>query len=48
MAQHVLSGSGESHGYCAMRGVCGTKGWLGQQLPCPYDGPAAEVRMGQL
>ncbi|KAH7887967.1 patched family-domain-containing protein [Phlebopus sp. FC_14] len=25
-----------------MRGTCGTKGWFGQQLPCPYDGPAVE------
>ncbi|KIJ70333.1 hypothetical protein HYDPIDRAFT_77663 [Hydnomerulius pinastri MD-312] len=29
-------------GQCAMRGSCGTKGWFGQQLPCPYDGPAVE------
>ncbi|KAH7916135.1 patched family-domain-containing protein [Hygrophoropsis aurantiaca] len=27
---------------CAMRGSCGTKGWFGQQLPCPYDGPPIE------
>ncbi|KAG1874677.1 patched family-domain-containing protein [Suillus subalutaceus] len=27
---------------CAMRGSCGTKGWFGQQLPCPYDGPPVE------
>ncbi|KAF8591421.1 multidrug efflux transporter AcrB transmembrane domain-containing protein [Ramaria rubella] len=25
-----------------MRGACGTKGWFGQPLPCPYDGPAVE------
>lgn len=30
-------------GGCAMRGSCGRKGWLGQQLPCPYDGPPEEV-----
>ncbi|KAF9246999.1 patched family-domain-containing protein [Melanogaster broomeanus] len=29
-------------GQCAMRGSCGTKGWFGQELPCPYDGPAVE------
>ncbi|KAG2370048.1 patched family-domain-containing protein [Suillus spraguei] len=29
-------------GQCAMRGSCGTKGWFGQQLPCPYDGPPVE------
>jgi len=28
---------------CAMRGSCGSKGWFGQQLPCPYDGPPVEV-----
>ncbi|KAI9574905.1 patched family-domain-containing protein [Boletus coccyginus] len=27
---------------CAMRGSCGSKGWFGQQLPCPYDGPPVE------
>lgn len=31
-------------GQCAMRGSCGTKNWFGQSLPCPYDGPAIEVR----
>lgn len=29
-------------GQCAMRDSCGTKGWFGQQLPCPYDGPPVE------
>ncbi|KAF9221917.1 multidrug efflux transporter AcrB transmembrane domain-containing protein [Gyrodon lividus] len=29
-------------GQCAMRGSCGSKGWFGQQLPCPYDGPAVK------
>ncbi|KAG9317253.1 patched family-domain-containing protein [Chiua virens] len=29
-------------GQCAMRGSCGSKGWFGQQLPCPYDGPPIE------
>ncbi|KAG2152925.1 patched family-domain-containing protein [Suillus clintonianus] len=29
-------------GQCAMRGSCGKKGWFGQQLPCPYDGPPVE------
>ncbi|KAL4081933.1 patched family-domain-containing protein [Scleroderma yunnanense] len=29
-------------GRCAMRGSCGTKGWFGQQLPCPYDGPPVQ------
>jgi hypothetical protein len=43
MVKQAMSGSADSHGHCAMRGVCGTKGWFGQQLPCPYDGPAVEV-----
>lgn len=30
-------------GQCAMQGSCGRKGWLGQPLPCPYDGPPAKV-----
>ncbi|EGO01710.1 hypothetical protein SERLA73DRAFT_85531 [Serpula lacrymans var. lacrymans S7.3] len=25
-----------------MRGSCGTKGWFGKPLPCPYDGPPPE------
>ncbi|KDQ64657.1 hypothetical protein JAAARDRAFT_118766 [Jaapia argillacea MUCL 33604] len=25
-----------------MRGSCGTKGWFGKPLPCPYDGAAEE------
>ncbi|KAF8341334.1 uncharacterized protein EI90DRAFT_3143703 [Cantharellus anzutake] len=29
-----------SSGKCAMRGTCGSVGWGGQLLPCPYDGPA--------
>ncbi|KAF8450766.1 multidrug efflux transporter AcrB transmembrane domain-containing protein [Boletus edulis BED1] len=29
-------------GGCAMRGTCGSKGWFGQHLPCPYDGPPVE------
>ncbi|KAI6034058.1 patched family-domain-containing protein [Pisolithus microcarpus] len=33
---------GEALGQCAMRGSCGSKGWFGQQLPCPYDGPPLE------
>lgn len=33
---------GEVLGQCAMRGSCGSKGWFGQQLPCPYDGPPLE------
>lgn len=28
---------------CAIRGHCGSKAPFGQQLPCPYDGPAQEV-----
>ncbi len=31
-------------GHCAMRDTCGTKGWFGDALPCPYSGPAVEVR----
>lgn len=34
---------GEALGQCAMRGSCGSKGWFGQQLPCPYDGPPLEL-----
>ncbi|KDQ20707.1 hypothetical protein BOTBODRAFT_26724 [Botryobasidium botryosum FD-172 SS1] len=29
-------------GHCALRGTCGKKGMFGQELPCPYDGPAVE------
>ena len=32
-------------GVCAMRGSCGTKGWFGASLPCPYDGPPEDVRV---
>lgn len=38
-----MSNDSASQGQCSMRGACGTKGWLGQPLPCPYDGPAVEV-----
>ncbi|CCL99443.1 uncharacterized protein FIBRA_01461 [Fibroporia radiculosa] len=42
-----LSGSVETYGgregYCSMRGSCGSKGWFGKPLPCPYDGPASDV-----
>ncbi|EIN10276.1 multidrug efflux transporter AcrB transmembrane domain-containing protein [Punctularia strigosozonata HHB-11173 SS5] len=31
-----------SVGQCAMRGSCGSKGWFGKPLPCPYDGPPSE------
>ncbi len=27
-----------------MRGSCGSKGLFGKPLPCPFDGPAYEVR----
>ncbi|KII95801.1 hypothetical protein PLICRDRAFT_96092 [Plicaturopsis crispa FD-325 SS-3] len=29
-------------GQCAMRGSCGSKGWFGKALPCPYDGPPVQ------
>ncbi|KAG1753799.1 patched family-domain-containing protein [Suillus paluster] len=38
----MSGGVGDSDEQCAMRGSCGTKGWFGQQLPCPYDGPPVE------
>ncbi|KAG0705425.1 patched family-domain-containing protein [Suillus ampliporus] len=38
----MSEGEGHSAGQCAMRGSCGTKGWFGQQLPCPYNGPPVE------
>ncbi|EIM88474.1 multidrug efflux transporter AcrB transmembrane domain-containing protein [Stereum hirsutum FP-91666 SS1] len=28
-----------AEGRCAMKGSCGSKGWFGKPLPCPYDGP---------
>ncbi|KAG6331807.1 hypothetical protein ID866_7283 [Astraeus odoratus] len=34
-------------GQCSMRGSCGAKGWFGQQLPCPYDGPPIEPESNQ-
>ncbi|EPQ59387.1 multidrug efflux transporter AcrB transmembrane domain-containing protein [Gloeophyllum trabeum ATCC 11539] len=37
--QDVMASSVE-FGTCAMRGSCGTKGWFGKPLPCPYDGSA--------
>ncbi|KZT19295.1 multidrug efflux transporter AcrB transmembrane domain-containing protein [Neolentinus lepideus HHB14362 ss-1] len=38
--QYVVTTAGS--GRCAMRGSCGTKGWFGKPLPCPYDGPALD------
>ncbi|THH20160.1 hypothetical protein EW146_g1160 [Bondarzewia mesenterica] len=29
-------------GRCAMRGSCGSKGWFGKPLPCPFDGSPVE------
>lgn len=34
---------GDGAGQCAMRGSCGKKGWMGKELPCPYNGPPSEV-----
>lgn len=42
MASNQIPFSGE--GRCALRGSCGTKGWFGKPLPCPYDGPPVDVR----
>ncbi|KAF9783025.1 patched family-domain-containing protein [Thelephora terrestris] len=33
-------------GVCVMRGSCGTKGWFGAALPCPYDGPPEDLEDG--
>lgn len=41
MLNHQDAGEGQ----CSMRGSCGMKGWSGKMLPCPYDGPALEVRL---
>ena len=30
---------------CAMSGACGSVDWTGQQIPCPYNGPAIDVRV---
>ncbi|KAG2158905.1 patched family-domain-containing protein [Suillus bovinus] len=39
----MLEWEGDSGaGQCAMRGSCGKKGWFGQELPCPYDGPPVD------
>ncbi|OAX39748.1 multidrug efflux transporter AcrB transmembrane domain-containing protein [Rhizopogon vinicolor AM-OR11-026] len=35
-------GDGAAVEQCAMRGSCGTKGWFGKQLPCPYNGPPVQ------
>jgi hypothetical protein len=32
-------------GYCVMRDNCGSKRTFGKQLPCPYNGPAVEVKL---
>ncbi|KAH9048952.1 multidrug efflux transporter AcrB transmembrane domain-containing protein [Lactarius hengduanensis] len=39
MASHH---SDHTDGRCSMRGSCGSKGFFGKPLPCPYDGPAYE------
>ncbi|TFK55884.1 multidrug efflux transporter AcrB transmembrane domain-containing protein [Heliocybe sulcata] len=39
--QHVVAATA-GPGTCVMRSSCGTKGWFGKPLPCPYDGPALE------
>ncbi|GJJ07483.1 hypothetical protein Clacol_001685 [Clathrus columnatus] len=37
-----------SKGQCAMQGSCGRKGWLGQSLPCPYNGPPTKPDTDEL